>query len=573
MYADYFKKRKNDFNIENLNTFIENLHSNLSQALEGKRGLSVHYVLAMEQFFGKSLYDIIHRDDDIDETIDPLTIKYAVYKNDYSLCEKLAERVYNHRIVERYDEFDKTVFDYIVDRKSAGKPIDEVVRYLVDHGEIVFACCNLVQNGHGKGEEIFGIIMELDDPEVFAKFAPDYGCTFYGWGEESEYKKLCYDTILASKNIYASIITPTEREVCKDIIVPAMDQNFEHLLDYCIENNIANKCNEMISAYEEYINRIINDERAKRINNIKQYSISASYRRSVLQIESDNDITFICELLNLDEIKRIADEATRERLKALTPYEILKKINYKSLEELEDGDYYIDYTKGKIYYKMKDPTADISLFLEMTKRGYTCIPQCEIVGEELYMLEWQPESAAREGNEIKHNYGFIFKSLGEIHKVMLDMRTDGRVHSFHCFWMFNREPHAPSYHPLASKPYLNLNFLYGSSLKSPAESLIDMIIYFFYDKKRVDNFLEKYDSYRYMATCVEESLKAYALPEVLESFGDKMLNIIDARLAKLVRDKDDNFKFCSFNELTHLRSVALLIKDELNTLASAEEVE
>ena len=122
MCSDYFKKRKKDFNIENLNTFIENLHSNLSQALEGKRGLSVHYVLAMEQFFGKSLYDIIHRDDDIDETIDPLTIKYAVYKNDYSLCEKLAERVYNHRIVERYDEFDKTVFDYIVDRKSAGKP-------------------------------------------------------------------------------------------------------------------------------------------------------------------------------------------------------------------------------------------------------------------------------------------------------------------------------------------------------------------------------------------------------------------------------------------------------------------
>ena len=60
MYIDYFKKRKDDFNIEDLNTFIENLHSNLSQALEGKKGLSVHYVLAMEQFFEKSLYDIIH---------------------------------------------------------------------------------------------------------------------------------------------------------------------------------------------------------------------------------------------------------------------------------------------------------------------------------------------------------------------------------------------------------------------------------------------------------------------------------------------------------------------------------
>jgi hypothetical protein len=578
MYTEYFKKRKEYFNIgDNIGdicTFIENLHSNLSQALEGKRGLSVHYVLAMEQFFGKSLYDIIYKDDDIDERIDPLTIKYAVYKNDYSLCEMLAERVYSRRIANACDEFDKTVFDYIVDRRTAGKPIDEVVRYLIDHGEIVFDYRTLVYNDHGKGKEIFGIIMELDDPEVFAKFAAD-GCIFYDWGEEPECKKLCYDALLASKNVYASIITPKERKAFDGVIAPAMDQTFEHLLYYCIKNNIASKCNEMISAYEEYVNRIINNERAKRSNNIKHYSIGASDNyRSVLQIEGDDDTTTtVCELINLDETEKIRDKDLRARLTALTPSEILKKINYKSLDELEDGDYYIDYAEGKIYYKMKNPTADISLFLEMTKRGYTCIPQCEIVGEELYMLEWQPESAARDAAKIKDDYAFIFKSLGEIHKVMLDMRTDGKVHSFNYFWVFDRQPNAQVRYPSASKPYLNLNFFYGSTLKSPTESLIDMIIYFFYDRSRVGNFLEKYDNFSYIASCVKESLKAYALPEVLRNFGDKMLNVIDEWLTKLVCDRDSDFKFRSFDELTHLRGVALLIKNEINTFTSGEGVE
>lgn len=569
MYYDYFKKRKNDFNIGDRDPFIEDLHSNLSRALEGKKGLSVHYVLAMEQFFRKSLYDIIHGVGDIDETIDPLTIKYAVYKNSYSLCEKLAERIGNRWISRRCDEFDKTVLDYIVDRNSAGKPINEVVRYLIDHGEIVFHGSDLERYDNGKAEGIFSIIMELDDPEVFAKFAPN-GCIFYSRDEKSEYRKFCYDTILASKEVYKSIITPTKGKVSEDVIVPTMNQSFEYLLDYCIENDRAKECNEMISAYEEFVNGIIDDERAKRSNNVKLYSTVASHnhRRSVLEIESDNGCTSICELLDLDKIERISDEDLNGRLSALTPLEILKKINYKSLKELEDGDYYIDHEKEKIYYKMKEPTADITLFLEMTKRGYTCIPHCEIAGDELYALEWQRDSAALKGKQIKRNYNFIFKSLGEIHKVMLDMSTDGRVHSFHYFWMFNREPQSQSYDP---SPYLNMNFRYAS-LKSPTESLVDMIIRVFYDTESTDSFLKEYDSYLSIASGVNESLKAYALPEVLESLGDKMLSVIDERLAKHVNDKEGDFNFYRFNQLTHLRSVVLLIKDELNALASAEGV-
>ena len=135
--------------------------------------------------------------------------------------------------------------------------------------------------------------------------------------------------------------------------------------------------------------------------------------------------------------------------------------------------------------------------------------------------------------------------------------------------MFDRKPRSFS-DPLCWKPYLNLN-VYGAYLTSPTNSLIDMIIRFFYSEENVGNFIEKYDGYSYMSSCIKESLRAYALPEVLDGIGDKMLSKTEEELEQLARSKDNDFNFVRYNDLTHLRSVLLLIRDELNALASNGE--
>lgn len=126
------------FLLENKNVSdseVQKLKGNFSKMINGERAFKEKEILAIEKLLKTSLYNVLYEDSDKD--FDPLSIRYVCFKDDISFVRQLdrpSETMESSKILFNFDEFDKSLQDYMIQYKSVN-----TFRYLLDKGYIRFS--------------------------------------------------------------------------------------------------------------------------------------------------------------------------------------------------------------------------------------------------------------------------------------------------------------------------------------------------------------------------------------------------------------------------------------------------
>lgn len=536
--------------------------SNFSNYKKGKKGFPENYVLAIELYTGRSLADILgltDRDDEERPEFIPRGIRYAAYMDREELYSELAEERNEYegdRVLLCCDDYGKNIFDYIIEYNA-----HVGVRYLVENMALGFRNRYIQCGVHGYNSSdtvagIWRILLEMDDPELFRKATKDAVCRMYDTYtmkssdivldviRDDSARSTMIEQLVGAKKVYESLFHPEtvkyeEREM--RMMNPMLKTVFEHYL-----NSDERICNEILDAYEK--NLYLEIESLKSTLSKKEKHALGFVADTLCYGINDEPLMIIWEL---DE-KRSAIDSVNSRLMALSRESILGQISDKTIEDMLDGEFKIDF-ENRIYYEKCARNTALEMLEQMSKHKVCGVPEYYGENHGVYSYEYPVTRKGGVGYSV-NILERVLEIFAEIQKASRDTLGEGRTYL-----------HGSG---IKSSLYLQSSESYATRLlvadwsKCTVGDAISDILTAIMELTDITSSRERSNSS--ILEAIIGGVSRFSDKCITDSFGDKLYREIEDRLA--VASKEKHGALSEFEELYEVKCFVDMYRDELNSV-------
>lgn len=541
MYSLYYKGKVYE---TDKYQWAQKQEAEFSKKINGIKSFSESDIKAIERVFDMSWVDIVEplseKKAKEKKEFKPCGLRYAAYTDDERCFAELDDRYDedDRAILCNYDEFGKTILDYIFEYKVENKS-GTGFKYLINNGYIrrnydYYRNMRLqgrIYDAEKYSEKIWDWIIEIDDSELFLKFFGDLFSEIDS--RDEKIKNFVLELIIKSRNIFACLCTARERSDNKAKFMPSL--LFE-LLKFALEKNENTVAQNIFAAYTKFI-----DERTEELQNDgddeKKFVYTENYGEQIgVSRGGEPPKMYVWDFF---EVK---NDTFKEQIEYCNPEKIIERLEVKNLSSMKLGS---SFVKGGTYYiKMKwDVSLEALKYLTEEKK---CEYLPAYLGEEEGVFKI---SAWKNFWNYHPQADALAKMLGEIHSLSFEKLGEGQV------YMYSKTFSRESFGYAIVGPRLLITNWRKCEIGSPIEDITTAILKCF----AVENDSTHKD--------ISEFLEGYPHKGIIEKFGDRFNSEIDKMIVNAVREQDaKNIKMLymtkamaeiyrgEFNRITELKS-------------------
>lgn len=544
MYTAYYKGKPGIDS--NMQIWVNSQLPDFGKKLKGERTFTESDIKAIERALGKSWVDIVEPlpKKSRKRVFNNTSLRYAAYMDEERYYQDLIENKdvdgYDP-ILLNYDEYGKTILDYIIEEKA-----ENGLRFLIDRG---FLKCDpylsfggYIYRAEKFSEEIWDWIISIDDAEFFLKALGEQNLfDFRPYHDEKTEKFL--EKIIGTNRIFKAL--------CNEQVNP--NNNFKYMpsllfdaFKFALNKNNQTVSQIIISSYTKFIESQIAEAQKKSNQNISRYFNVRQSNFSQHEIRyGESLIMYVWSFAGFHE----NFNGFEEQIEPLQTSNIINRLVVKNLSAMVYGD---SFVKDGIYYIKKEPDISLEALIYLTKEK-DCKFLPTYIGEESGVTKICAYNSCS-NTSLKE----LGEMLGEIHALSQEKLGENRVYMY-------------------SRGFAN-NYCFGYTIERGTKVIgswqicdigtpISDIIGAFLNYCKLRN--QHGESYRYFIEgknkLYEELsgfLHAYPNKRVIENFGGKFNEEIDRRLKDAIQDKNA----IDIEIISIAKSFAEIYRDDLNSI-------
>ena len=375
-------------------------------------------ILAIERAVGMSFVDIVEpltegATKKATKEYEPSGWRYAAYLDEKWYYDKMCSEAES-----RYDEYGKSVIDYILEYRALNG-----LRYLVDKGALHLDDCLYVNESITYSKAPQGYIewiFELDDAEMFMKMFYNESIFNVYYEHNEEASNSFFEKFIKSNAIFEAVLKykgvrqEYDRELAykPGILLGA--------LKYALakkENTVAQM---IINSYRKYLDE--QSEILRRENALRENNPTLSLIDSGLQLSLYVDNQPMAYFWNIELLKH--DGEFKEQLEELDANTVLNNLFAKDLAKMQEGE---EFIKDGVYYIKKSDCLALEAIKYLSGAGCDAVPKYLGEKEGVTML-----SAYRKNYYFynKESEAAVAEILGKIHRYSKEKLGNGKVYSY-----------------------------------------------------------------------------------------------------------------------------------------------
>ena len=552
---------------EDFEAWRKKKESNFSKMKSVKRDFSPEFKYAISEISGVSFTRFLNGEEDFD----PLSFKYAAFKNEREIYEKLF-KAGGEDIFYETDEWGKYFLDYLAEYCDSVEKMEVPIRFLQE------SCLSVDSEKTESYLALLTAVIRLDDPDVFKWYKINY------LGQEpkefrfdplssvdsDELTNLLLDEILKSDKILTELLKPTyipEKTVVNKEIKgntttgqhSSLNDPFElknHLLARAFENNDMDSVEKIFTSFEREIY-----EQAKNFTSkngtvsrklLKKSHMGIHYLYDEYSPTYESSLIIKSELYNLDDdLDRSLGVYYADRYTKLDLDGIASLLTGNALSNMEDGEIIENHYEGKIYHKCEKNLA-YDMLEKATEYDFERVP--EYYGEENGVQIISHHSPI---NEYYYDLNELMEALSAFHDFSREALGDGKAYVYADY----------SERQLYRNKAGELSFCgwqLGAEIKTTEYALCEAIVSATNisryddddDKREISRILYALNRYTHDTS-------------LLVNLGDKLLKWIDDKVMKIDLSSRDGKR--EYMHLGYKKTLIGMYRDKLNGISAQNE--
>lgn len=475
----------------------------------------------------------------------PRGLRYTAYLDDESEYNEWLEAS-NKGVISSYDEYDKTLLDYIVEFKS-----EVGLRFLIEHNGLWFDerfGVYSFYHDRKQTDAIWKWLLELDNGELFTRMIDDQKLFFNDYyieefGNDDLIEKLIGTTKIFNALCQPRVYNEDNREM------KYMPTVLLKILEYALENKEYTVAQMILNAYRKFV-----DEETERIRKTVDWD---SGKTKYVECNS-NRYTIVYNgeaLMHVWNFEKLQDKynAFNDDIEYLKPQNILSRLAIKKVKAMRTGDEF--NSEGVCYVKIEACEALDALKYLTAEKGCKCLPG--YLGEEEGVVKLRAYESSYDTK-----ISLRAEMLGEIHRLSEEKLGAGRTYMYAPKMRIGRIKE--------SGEYVFANWK-SCTVGTPMRDILHAFLNFpllHYSYMNIKYFTEGKERL-YEDLC--DFLTAYPNKENIKDFGDRLVLELDSIESEILRggvtdEIERHFAAKSFAHIYRERLNAFI----LNASADAE---
>ena len=514
---------------ESFDEWRDSNESNFSKMKSAKRPFPIEFKYALSEISGVSFSRFLNGEEDFD----PISFKYAAFKNEKEIYDRLFDGA-DEYFLQESDEWRKHLLDYIIEYCDTDEKLEVALRSLREHKQVAYS-------EHAEAYlALLKAVIRLDDPDLFLWYkihylgssAEDFHLSCVGYFEgKNEYINTLLDEILKSNRILAYLLEPTyipEPKIASQQTTNGVTlvqyyapliplQLKKHLIARAFENGDMDSVDKIFSSFEHEIyeqaekfksqNMVV----SRKLIDYDNYGIH--YLHDEYARTTNESLIIKSEFYGLyDPIYTRLHERFMERFENLGADGITLLLTNRSFENIADGEIIDDALERKTYHKCQK-NITYQMLEEAKKRGFDRVP--EYFGEDsgVQIIESTAYRSCESLND-------LFEALSAFHDFAAEVLGNGRAYVY--------STHSKRAFYLNKKLELSFGCWHhlGADIKSTEYALYDTIV------NAID--ATRYGDYNYTIDELCSALTLYTHDtSLLVDLGDRLIKWIDEKLSQI----------------------------------------
>ena len=540
--------------------------SNFSKMKSVKRDFSPEFKFALSEISGVSFSRFMRGEEDFD----PLSFRYAAFKNEREIYEKLLKASDEYMFYET-DEWGKYFLDYIAEYCDTVEKMEIPIRFLQESDLPVFS---------EKSESYLALltaVIRLDDPDVFKWYKINYlgnepkqfrfdRSSSADQDDQDELTNRLLDEILKSDRILSELLKPAyipqkivlNREVKGNVtytqyLSPTYPFELKkQLLTRAFENGDMESVDKIFESFECEIYE--QAENFKSENGIVSRKLLQRTRMGIHCLRDEYSAPYESTLIIKSELYDLDDELDdklyicySDRYAKLGLDGITSFLVDNALSDMEDGEIIDNRFEGKIYHKCEKNLA-YDMLAKAAEYGFSRVP--EYYGEENGVQIISRHSPI---DRYYYDLNELMEALSAFHDFSSKVLGDGKAYVYANY----------SYRQLYRNKEGELSFCgwqSGAEIKSTEYALCEVITSAFNfnrydiedDEREISRILVALNNYTHDTS-------------LLVNLGDRLLRWIDDRLMKI--DISTHLGKREYKDLGYKQLIISMHRDKLNGIS------